>query len=120
MTILSLAVFQISMRRAKIRTIHVARCVFYSFDVGAWLGILIALAAVISLVLTPTISVPDEEFTLCVFFVLLLGGFYRMWRAYRFYLKFDHAFLTVLSAAVMTLLLGLSFYLDFERDFIRR
>ncbi len=120
MTLLSLAVFQISMQRAKIKTIHVARSIFYSFDAGAWLGMIVVMAGAVSLLRPFSDAMPEEGFVLVVFFALLSVAFYRMWRAYRLYLKFDHAFLTVLSAAVMTFLLGLIIYLDFERDFIRR
>jgi hypothetical protein len=120
MTLLSLAVFQVSARRAKIQDVHVLRSVVYSFDEGAWLGLLVAAAELGSLLLPRSVGLPDEGSIRFAFFAMLSIAFFRMWRAYRFYLKFDHPFLTVLAAAAMSTLLGLIFFVDLERWIITR
>lgn len=120
LTLLSLAVFQISARRAKIKAIHVLRCVVYSFDMGAWLGIIFGLAAAVSVFLPWPVSLVDEGSILFVFTVLFFMGFFRMWRAYEYYLKFDHPFLTVLSVAIMTFMVGLNICVYLEPHWVRR
>src|SRR5439155_19681684 len=45
LTLLSLALLRASMRQARLRTIHVMRCVLYCYDVGIWLAAYVALFA---------------------------------------------------------------------------
>ena len=61
MTLLAFQVFRISMRRARVKPVHVLRCVVYSFDIGAWLGILLALAAVVTIWVQPW--QPDSDYS---------------------------------------------------------
>jgi len=51
-TLMTLMIFRASMRRAKARTIHVARCVVYSADAILWLGLITALLRPNQLLLT--------------------------------------------------------------------
>src|SRR5438046_8256562 len=53
LTFLTLMIFRLSMRRARVRSIHVLRCVIYSFDSVLWLG-----ALMILLPLTAALSGP--------------------------------------------------------------
>jgi hypothetical protein len=118
-TFLSLLVFRISMRRARIDPVHVARCVVYSFDAVFWVGALgVAAAAVSTLaglmgypgvepvwVAVPIVATPP---------VLAAVVLYRLDTAYRRYLRFDRPFLTVLASQVITLLVVLNVLLFLE------
>lgn len=125
LTFLSLMVFRLSMRRAKVRTIHVVRCVVYSFDLLFLMGA--GLLAYVLLVLAdcylsfhfgiaPLISVDrgDMLFWSLLLFETIL--FYRLWMAYRNYLRFDRPFLTILASqaivflAIMLLLFHLGLF----------
>jgi hypothetical protein len=103
-TYLSLLIFRISMRRARIRPVHVARCVVYSFDAVVWLaaGLFAAAAATMALALL----LSKRDFTLLTVidfaaFLLVPLVVYRLVTAYKHYLRFDHPFLTVLASQVI-------------------
>jgi hypothetical protein len=42
LTLMTLRIFRISMRRARVRSVHVLRCVIYSFDSILWAGTMLA------------------------------------------------------------------------------
>jgi rubredoxin len=102
LTLLALSIFQVSMARAKIKTIHVVRCLFYSFDIGAWLGIFFAAAIVLS------IWFPAIEIESTVGGILALGiitlMIIRLWAAYRWYLRFRHPFWTIVLSQIVAFL----------------
>ena len=102
----ALLVFRISMRRARIRPVHVARCVVYSFDAGLWATLLVlaaALAGIATMMVTgargpgPIVA----GLTVSVPYVLFGVVFYRLTAAYRHYLRFDRPFLTILASQVI-------------------
>ncbi len=117
-TFLALMIFRISMRRARIQSIHVLRCVLYSFDVGLWLGPILLVTSVAGAIWmnmrTPTAvnypfwwnyipSIPDQAHLLTA---LVLGiAAWRLAVAYKRYLKFDHSFAAVLASQVILFLL---------------
>jgi hypothetical protein len=114
--LLSLQVFRASMRRAKVRTGHVLRCIVYSFDVGAWVALL-SLAysafAIVGSTVVPTAmssGLTAESFVRGFGFlgVTLVVITWRMTQAYRRYMRFDHAFGTILAAQMITMLLVLN------------
>src|SRR5206468_1928546 len=41
LTFFALMIFRFSMSRARVRTIHVLRCVLYSYDVVLWAGVIL-------------------------------------------------------------------------------
>lgn len=102
-----LLIFRISMRRAKIKSIHVVRCALYSCDGVIWLGL--ALVAGAGYLLTVSRSVSEIVnmarvlFWLYCAFVLTSG--YRLWMGYRLYLRFEHPFGTVLASHAVALLI---------------
>jgi hypothetical protein len=104
-TYLSLLVFRISMRRARIRPVHVARCVVYSFDAIIWP----ALAAFVgtALVIAQALLLSKRDFSLLwgaaaiAPWVLVAVVEYRLVMAYRHYLRFDRPFLTILASQVV-------------------
>jgi hypothetical protein len=119
--LLSLQVFRASMRRAKVRTGHVLRCVVYSFDFGAWLGLAGVLWAGYSVVargpsLRPWSGDQDEYASRALGFLALTLVLvtWRMWRAYRHYMRFDHALGTVIAAQVISLLAALNAMLAWD------
>jgi hypothetical protein len=105
LTFLILMIFRVSMRQAKIKHIHVLRCILYSSDAG------ILLAASI-FVLFPLIETPYKFIPLprgpwramvgacmiAVFTSLRVGA------AYSRYLRFDHPYWTALASQLIGLL----------------
>ena len=105
---LALMIFKISMRRAKVRAIHVRRCVLYSFDACLWAGLYV-------LALTATAmavwmggggrTMYHGLASLCLP-VLWLVVSYRLGTAYRDYLKFDHPRATVIATQIIVALVA--------------
>jgi hypothetical protein len=120
--LLSLQVFRASMRRAKVRTGHVLRCVVYSFDIGVWLGLAGVLwtgylVVIWGRALTPWGGGNRTEHAyraLGFLAVTLVAVTWRMWRAYRTYMRFDHALGTIVAAQVISLLVVLNWLLAWE------
>ncbi len=106
-TLLALMIFQASMRRAKIKAIHVVRCVVYGCDFA-----LLALT-----VLMGCFYLSHDE-QLCLFVALICCApvaTYRLTMAYKYYLRFDHPGWTIVASqlvvalAVFTALLNMVF-----------
>lgn len=100
-TFLSLMIFQKSMSRAQVKRIHVARCVLYSFDVGVWVGFI--MLCVLPMQFFALVWGAHDALALALQAALVFGA-YRLWIAYRSYLRFDHALAVVLSTQVITAL----------------
>jgi hypothetical protein len=106
-TLPTLMIFGDSMRRARVKREHVVRCLVYSFDVGAWIATVAAIAAMLSIWI-----LPDVLNALTPYRLLLITGVAillivcRMWIAYRTYLRFDHPFWTILASQIIVFLLG--------------
>jgi hypothetical protein len=102
LTLAALLVFQVSLRRARLRPTHVLRCVLYSGDVAFWLALLVALVA--AYMWAGSTWPPPTPFgvawPLVPAAVVLLVN-YRLLTAYRRYLRFDHAAATVAASQVM-------------------
>jgi hypothetical protein len=97
------------MRRARIKPVHVARCVVYSFDLLFWAGLLGLAGAVVAAVVD--LDGNDDlvlwvalNFMPVIAALLVLLVPYRLWAAYRFYLRFERPLLTVLASQVIALL----------------
>jgi len=108
LTVAALMVFRISMRRARIRPVHVVRCVVYSFDGVFWLGVLSLLLAPVAAALMLSGGMFGQGFVPLAVTLLYLAAFlYMAWRltvAYRLYLRFDHPVATVLASQVIVAL----------------
>jgi hypothetical protein len=102
---LALMIFQQSMRRAHVKPSHVVRCAIYSGDLIFWYSLLAAGAV---LLVGPTyLSWPIANFLLFLTLGAILTGIViavRMWIAYRRYMKFDHAFATILASQIIVVL----------------
>jgi hypothetical protein len=127
MVFVTLLLFRVSMRRARIRPAHVMRCVIYSYDAVWWLGLVVLLAVALKAAAwrglvppryqTPASLVPVAPFPQDHFFgyrpdvvtdtlfwagvAVLLGTGYRLTSALRHYLRFDHPVATVACAYVI-------------------
>ncbi|HEX8522405.1 MAG TPA: hypothetical protein VF669_09125 [Tepidisphaeraceae bacterium] len=112
-TLMTLLVFQLSMRRAKVRAVHVMRCAVYACDFF-WL------AAILSVAVLPALDwIPWLDFRLTAaigqrlifesMLVMLLAGIctWRLWRAYRLYLQFPHPLATVATSQVIVILIAI-------------
>jgi hypothetical protein len=124
LTILTLSLFYISMQRARIRNVHVRRCVLYSFDVVLWLGLAGVGVGALRWIL-PALGgagprsgwaaaaggsvLPEQPVVIALLSVcgIVVAG-YRLIVAYRHYLRFDHPTLTVLAAQIVALLVFLN------------
>jgi len=108
MTLAALLIFRASMRRARIKTVQVLRCVIYcSADLLLWLAVLL-------LMLTPAhvlammgmrwwIGFMAVSATCCAVSCIALTT-HRLTIAYRLYLRFDHPDATVLASQIVALL----------------
>jgi hypothetical protein len=96
-TLLSLLIFQASMRRAKIKTSHVLRCAIYGCDFCLLLTALLTL-----------LSFWWRWDVKSVAYMVLLPcsilATYRLTFAYKRYLRFSHPFLTVLASQIVVFL----------------
>ena len=129
MTIGALLVFRISMRRTKIRSAHVMRCVLYSFDAALWSALffivmMAANAAIKGNLDITTIGIPMERWLynlipalqnisvmLLVLIAILLYCSYRLIRAYRLYLRFHMPLATIVASQVIVLLFSFNLML---------
>jgi hypothetical protein len=102
-TSLTLMVFKISMRRAKVRAVHVRRCVLYSFDACLWaaLYVLVLTAAAMAVWMAGGGRTMFHWLALVCLPVLWWIVTYRLGRAYRDYLKFDHPWATVIATQII-------------------
>lgn len=110
--------FEISMKRARIRRVHVLRCVAYSADVVWWVGIAtLIVVPVVAFARTPSrpwafISPLALDLTVVSIFAVGLVVFaIRLHAAYRRYLRFPHAGWVVLSSQLIALLTTLNLIL---------
>jgi hypothetical protein len=110
-SILGLMIFRWTMRRVKVKSIHVFRCVVYSLDAWVWYALfsfaLVFSRGALSLVANPRPWLIPALFAgaavLC-----FLHTVYRLILAYRKYLRFDRPAATVLCAQFVSGLLVLT------------
>ncbi len=107
---ITLQIFSESMRKARIRRVHVLRCVIYSIDltllaifllIGTLIGVG-AMAAEAANVSSIKSSRFFEDMIMWVIFLTLLLHTYRLAVAYRRYLRFDHSTAVAVSAQLIT------------------
>jgi hypothetical protein len=112
LTALALMIFQTSMRQAKIRVVHVFRCIVYSADCM----IPAAIVAFISLVAAKASAAFQllELASLClqasifVWLIIIPLFAYRMVVAYGHYLRFPHVAATILATQIIVALFTLT------------
>jgi hypothetical protein len=108
-TFATLMIFQISMRRAGIRKIHVVRCVVYCSDIIVWTGLMTLFVAGAALAYdyrTTTLgggpfyeAMTDYAWVLILMWPIMA---YRLYIAYKKYLAFDMPLATIIASQIMT------------------
>jgi hypothetical protein len=104
LTMAALLIFRASMRRAKVRTVHVLRCSLYCCDAALWLGtatVLLVPVLMNRLDLGRYIGYRDLAIAALVFAPMTA---WRLSAAYRHYLQFDHPVATAAAAQLVVLL----------------
>jgi hypothetical protein len=104
LTLAALLVFQVSLRRARLKGTHVLRCVLYAGDLCLWVAPLMLLLVLIALLSGTWPPRASSSWAPLVAGVLVPWLFYRLHTAYRLYLRFDHAGATVLASQVIVAL----------------
>jgi hypothetical protein len=106
MTIGALLIFRISMSRAKLKPIHVRRCVLYSFDACLWASLVVLALSLLAFAMGFGANRPRllDEIAVWCLPVLWVGAIYRMSYAYQDYLGFEHAFQTVILSQIIVAL----------------
>jgi hypothetical protein len=104
LTYLTLRIFRVSMRRARLNTTHFLRCVVYSFDSALWAALFGAGICAAGATLGGRQARIETLVCGSMAAIWVLGGLYsilRLWAAYRLYLRFQHAFATVILSQVV-------------------
>ncbi len=109
LTMFALLLFPISMNRARVRRIHVLRCLCYSADISFWLGLVIIPPALFFAFRQPArmpwayLQVGGWELHACAVAMLVFG--FRLIVAYRSYLRFPRSVWVILISQVIAFLL---------------
>jgi len=112
LTVAALMIFQISIKRARLKPVHVMRCVLYSFDVPSCAlvllaGVVIGWWAVGWLPTKYWMRGPTNGYfeTMCALLAISLAmGAYRLHVAYRQYLRFHWPLATVATSQALVFL----------------
>ena len=116
----ALMVFQVSMRRVRLRPIHVLRCVVYSGDLAVWAALagLIAIGGEVfaerAFMGSPRPWAPADVFLLQAVGIALILLTVRLAFAYRLYLRFRHAVAAVIASQVIVWLIVIKLTLDID------
>jgi hypothetical protein len=105
LTMAGLFLFRWSMRRARVKQVHVIRCIVYSADLLLLL-VPLYIVMLLSSGMSPIgfrvwIGSPFDRVCVPISFLVGLWFVYRLVQAYRLYLRFDHVVATVLASQVM-------------------
>ncbi|MEA2734124.1 MAG: hypothetical protein QOE14_575 [Humisphaera sp.] len=117
----ALMIFRISMRRARLRSVHFVRCVVYTADVIVWGNVALALLVGATILAEITLRAPFMRFdpddgyrvaTTIVVVLFILTFIYRLMVAFKKYLHFHRPILTVLAAQFIVALAALNVLLN--------
>ena len=120
LTLGALMVFQVSMRRVRLRPIHVLRCVVYASDVAVWVAVATLLAIGAEMYAEKAFLARQQRwgegdvFAICATLAALLVLAVRLAFAYRLYLRFQHAVAVVIASQVIVWLIVFKLTLDIE------
>jgi hypothetical protein len=104
-TIATMMIFRISMRRARVRPIHVVRCVIYCADVLLWAHLALAIVMALSIVGLP--GGTTNAMSMTIVYATLLAFLYRFTISLRLYMRFRHALATAIATQVIVILLAI-------------
>jgi hypothetical protein len=104
----TLMIFRQSMRRAKVKTSHVMRCVIYGFDWGFWLTPAVLLT-ISDQWTSGWVGLHDTASLPIVASILFAAyGTYRLGSAYALYLRFDNPYATAaISQGIVLLIISI-------------
>jgi hypothetical protein len=114
-TLLTFMIFQASMRRARIKHIHVLRCVLYSSDGAVWFGLAMVLTICVYTVLAGFhmgkyyLSPIFVMMSLLVAWIIFFAR--RLAVANRLYMQMDHPAAVVVATQIILLLSALCIFL---------
>jgi hypothetical protein len=102
----ALLVFRWSMRRGRIRPVHVLRCSIYSFDLLWWVGVLLIIWEPLQLSVSARAASGQEHVERVGWMLGIAGvvGMYRLAVAYDRYLRFDRPIATVIASQIIAFL----------------
>jgi hypothetical protein len=118
LTFAALMVFQVSMRRVRLRPIHVLRCVVYAGDLMIWVSVAMLVAIGVEMYRDSALAAqrynigPANMFLVCAMPFALLVLAMRVAFAYRLYLRFRHAIAVAITSQVIVWLLLAKLMLD--------
>jgi hypothetical protein len=116
MTLLVMRIFRVSMRRARIQSIHVLRVLIYASDTALWF-VALCFAALVCFSRIDYARLPafywwwahHQRPTILLALVCLTAiTMYRVAIGFKLYLRFDHSLATVLASQVIVLLVVLA------------
>ncbi len=118
-TLAGLMIFQVSMRRAQVRPIHVLRCVIYASDVAVlWalvMGVILIWDAGRRGLIAPAWGVISAAKPIPLFTAVgLLLATWRLGSACKHYLRFEHAWAAAIAVQIMVALLVVKFVVDWD------
>jgi hypothetical protein len=104
-TLATLMIFRVSMRRAKVNSVHVLRCTLYCCDATVWLGIvaLFVVPQVIQWLDLGRHTAYRDAIVAAPLFALFVG--WRLSAAYKHYLQFHRPAATAFAAQAIVLML---------------
>lgn len=109
LTLASLMIFRWSMRRAKVRSGHVARCVVYAFDWGFWLVPLVLFVLSDRLARDVLHLEADRAVPILASLIFATYGTYRLGAAYANYLRFEHPYETAMASQLIVFMIVMVF-----------
>jgi hypothetical protein len=106
LTVLTVLIFQQTLRRARINSGHVVRVTVYTNSIGIVLLIPLTwwICRFVSDDPWTTTSELLEPAFICPTLAVLIVMTYRLWIAYRLYLRFPNAFATALASQLIVML----------------
>lgn len=119
LTLAAMLVFQITMRRARIRSIHVLRCALYTGDLALWWAVGAAMMlgtdfAQYGIGRVMWSVSPWMTWLPVLSLGVLIFATFRLTFAIRNYLRFRHAFMTSILVQIMVVLVIFKLSLDWE------
>ena len=110
LTLLTMLIFRVSMRRARVKPIHMLRCAIYTFDLTLWFGILWVCISTAQQLLMPTMNYYQLRSAFhshyCLWLLIVTAfGIWRLRSAFAHYLRFDHPLATAFASQALILLL---------------
>ena len=102
----SLSIFWLSMRRARVRRIHMLRCVLYGLDPAFWafLSFVALVPPIVAIFALPEIAHYLEEIDVGFLLIAIGAGVVRLYAGLKHYMRFDHCIAVVLATQVMVAL----------------